>query len=349
MTDFFSINLLLLIILLVSIQFTNCSIFKDIKNYFSPKEEEDYLNIFIATHKDFINYRYNPVYKIVAYNHSQLKNKYDLEVIYCDQENYKFKDYERAYGEMSKYYHIYNLYKTGKISSKYVGFSHYRRYFPFLDNIPDLDEIFKKYGVMVCQLDKPPNSMRYYYCRAHICKNFDEVLDIIKDIKPELYNDSLRVANENTFYTTNLFIMKKQDFLNYGKFMFDILFEFDKRHNFNTLDDVKKYLWNFFPDSRAKYQIRIQGFLSERIATMFYRIYFNDTRIKKYYWSKGNHTTPNKSSILAKFSNKKVKIKNFSKIRRLVILLIIQFIFVISFLFCILKFNNRKNKKNIHI
>ena len=119
--------------------------------------------------------------------------------------------------------------------------------------------------------------------------------------------------------------------------------------NFNTLDDVKKYLWNFFPDSRAKYQIRIQGFLSERIATMFYRIYFNDTRIKKYYWSKGNHTTPNKSSILAKFSNKKVKIKNFSKIRRLVILLIIQFIFVISFLFCILKFNNRKNKKNIHI
>jgi len=76
MTDFFSINLLLLIILLVSIQFTNCSIFKDIKNYFSPKEE-DYLNIFIATHKDFINYRYNPVYKIVAYNHSQLKNKYD--------------------------------------------------------------------------------------------------------------------------------------------------------------------------------------------------------------------------------------------------------------------------------
>ena len=118
------------------------------------------------------------------------------------------------------------------MSSKYIGLNHYRRYFPFLDNIPDLDEIFKNYDLMVgCLVKIPGDSLRNGYCKGHICKNFDEILDIIKDIRPEYYKDAVDVANNNIFYGNNIFIMKKKDFLNYCKFMFDILFEFDKRHN----------------------------------------------------------------------------------------------------------------------
>ena len=97
MKNSFILNLLLFKILLISIRFTNCSIFKNILNFFNPKQEEDYLNIFIATHKDFQNYRYNPVYKIVAYSPSQIRNKYDLDIIYFDKENYKFKDIESTF------------------------------------------------------------------------------------------------------------------------------------------------------------------------------------------------------------------------------------------------------------
>ena len=54
-----------------------------------------------------------------------------------------------TYSEMSKLYYIYQLYKKGIISSKYVGINHYRRYFTFTDNIPNLDEIFKKYDSII--------------------------------------------------------------------------------------------------------------------------------------------------------------------------------------------------------
>ena len=127
------------------------------------------------------------------------------------------------------------------MSSKYVGFNHYRRYFPFLDDIPDLDEIFKNYDVIVGNLVENSDTLRNCYCLGHLCKNFDEMLDIVKELKPELYNAALKAANDNLLYSHNLFIMKKQDFLNYGKFIFDILFEFDKRHNFNKLEDIKNY------------------------------------------------------------------------------------------------------------
>ena len=179
-------------------------------NIFRAKEEENFLNIFIATHKDFQNYRYNPVYKIIANDSSQLKNKYNLEVLYCDPDN-EIKDKQNAYSEMSKIYYIYKLYKSGKMSSKYIGFNHYRRYFPFLDNIPDLDEIFQNYDIIVGHMfDMNGKSLLAYYCSYHICKNFDEMINVIKDIKPEYYKTAIEVAKNNIIYGTNLFIMKKK-------------------------------------------------------------------------------------------------------------------------------------------
>ena len=107
MNNSFIISLLLLGILL-SLKKTNCHIFKNILNLFKGIEKNNFLNIFIVAHKDFQNYRYNPVYKIIATDSSQLKNKYDLEVIYIDK-NYKIKEIERAYAEMYKVYHISNI------------------------------------------------------------------------------------------------------------------------------------------------------------------------------------------------------------------------------------------------
>ena len=47
------------------------------------KTNSSSLKIFIMTHKDFTNYRYNPAYIIVADDESQLKNKYELKTIFA--------------------------------------------------------------------------------------------------------------------------------------------------------------------------------------------------------------------------------------------------------------------------
>ena len=229
---------LLLLIISLSIQKTKCNIFKKILNIFKAKKEENFLNIFIATHKDFQNYRYNPVYKIIANDPSQLKNKYNLEVIYCDLHN-EIKDMDNAYAEMSRIYHIYNLYKNGKMSSKYIGFNHYRRYFPFLDNIPDLDEIFLNYDIIVgFMLDMNEKSLRDIYCYFHICKNYDEMINVIKDIKPEYYKTAIEVAKNNIIYGKNLFIMKKKILL--------IIANLCLMYYLNLIEDIILKLWMIF-------------------------------------------------------------------------------------------------------
>ena len=240
---------------------------------------ENYLKIFIMAHKDFINYRYNSVYNIVVDNKSQLKNKYNLNIIYANEG--KLYKMSRAYGEMSKIYYIYQLYKQGNISSKYIGTNHYRRYFNFTDNIPDLDEIFKNFDVILNNPAFIPQGIRGAFCKSHICEIYDEMLDIIKEIKPEYYKSALEISKSKKIYLCNIFIMKKKDFFKYCEFIFDILFELDKRNNFTSDNDVLEYTKKYFNGSSKYYrQSRMQGFLAERISNIFY--YKNFKRLKTF-------------------------------------------------------------------
>ena len=185
---------------------------------------------------------------------------------------------------MFKLYYIYQLYKNETISSKYIGQNHYRRYFNFTDNIPDLDKIFENYDVILNEELQLFQGVRKFYCDFHICKNFDELIEIIKDIKPEYYNTSIKTINDTTMFACNLFIMKKEDFFKYCEFMFDILFEFDRRHNFTTDDDLLEYTKKIYNDTiHIYYQSRIQAFLSERISNIFFKQYFKKIKQLKNY------------------------------------------------------------------
>ena len=231
------------------------------------------------THKDFENVRYNPSYTIVVDDKSILKNSYNLDII--ESKEGELYNKSRAYCELSKLYYIFKIYKNETISSKYIGLNHYRRYFNFKDNIPHLDYIFRKYDVILNDEYDFNKGIREQYCENHICKNFDELIQIIKDIKPDYYETALHTINETKIYSCNLFIMKKKDFFEYCEFMFDILFEFDKRNNFTSDNDVLNYAKKIFhKPSSYYYQSRIQGFLAERISNIFFRKYFK--RIKTY-------------------------------------------------------------------
>ena len=267
-------NKLLKLLLVLSLQ-TNILEFDD---YFNYKRKTYFINdsllkIFIMTHKDFRNYRFNPVYRIVADDKSQLKNKYNLTIIFANKgELYNKK---RAYGEMSKLYYIYQLYKNGTLSSKYIGLNHYKRYFNFTDYIPNLEYIFDNYEIILNNPHKKRRGMRRHFCRYHICKAYDQILDIIKDIKPEFYKTALKASRAKRIYFRNLFIMKKNDFFKYCEFLFDVLLEYDRRNNFNTDDDILNYTKQFFENELISlYESRLQGFLAERISNIFYYHYF---------------------------------------------------------------------------
>jgi len=268
------------------------------KKYNSKKDS--YLKIFIMTHKDFKNYRFNPVYTIVADDISQLKKNYSLNVIYAKEG--KLFNMKRGYGEMSKLYYIYQLYKNGTFSSKYIGLNHYRRFFNFTDNIPDLDKIFENYDVILNEPFIMKKGMKNQFCHEHICKNFDELLDIIKDIKPDYYETAIETIKEKRVYVCNLFIMKTKDFLKYCNFIYDVLFEFDRRKNFTSDDDVLKYVKKYYKKrSLQLLQSRLQGFLAERLNNIFFHKNFKS--IKSF--ESGNYKKLNKNFKKSRRNKKK--------------------------------------------
>ena len=230
------------------------------------------------THKDFYNTRNNQIYKIVADDETQLKNKYNLQVIYADKG--KLYPKHNSYAEMSKLYYIYELYRNGTLSSKYIGLNHYRRYFNFLDKIPDLDKIFENYDVILNNKMNFNTNVKRQYCACTFCKPLEEVIKIIKEKKPEYYQTTIESLNAKDGYFYNIFIMKKGDFFKYCEFIYDILFELDRRHNFTSDKDITNYLENYYPKNLINHHIRIQGFLSERLSSIFFK--HNFKRIKTF-------------------------------------------------------------------
>ena len=292
---------------------------------------ESNVRIFIMTHKDFKNVRTNPSYVITIDDKSNLKNKYNLDII--DSIDGELFNKSRGYGEMSKLYFIFQLYRKGTISSKYIGLNHYKRYFEFGDDIPDLDNIFQKYDVILNELTELPLGIRKYYCKRHICKNIDEVIKIIKDIKPSYYKTALKTINEDKMYICNMFIMKKEDFFKYCEFIYDILFEFDRRNNFTSDNDVLEYVKKLYDKpSLYYYQARMQGFLAERIGNIFFRKYFK--RIKTYKMDIIRENTSPIQIIIDQQQAIYEKILNiwlFLKISFFLIIIILFFFFIILY------------------
>lgn len=153
------------------------------------------------------------------------------------------------------------------LQCEYIGLCHYRRYFTMqnlvkrkmkIDNKLDLiltknqvEELLSKHDVIL------PQKRNYYietiethYKNAHHIEDLKKVEEIIEIDYPEYVDSFKSVMNGKTLHLYNMFIMKKYDFDNYCEWLFNILFELEKRV------DISNY---------NNYQKRIYGFLSERL------------------------------------------------------------------------------------
>ena len=123
--------------------------------------------------------------------------------------------------------------------------------------------------------------MKKQYCRYHLCHTYDEIIKIIKDLKPDYYKAALKTIKLKKIYFNNIFIMKKADFLKYCEFIYDTLFEFDRRHNFTRDSDVFIYSKKFYHANKlSSYEARLEGFLAERLNNIFFCKHFR--RIKEF-------------------------------------------------------------------
>lgn len=135
-----------------------------------------------------------------------------------------------------------------------IGICHYRRFFIHNEKLLDREYIEKTitdYPIILpktcCIYD---GTIRDAYKLAHNVRD----LDICKDVIYEKYPDYIEaydyVMNGMLFTAGNMWITRKDIYDRYCKWLFDILFEVEKRINIESYDD---------------YQKRVMGFLSERL------------------------------------------------------------------------------------
>ena len=137
------------------------------------------------------------------------------------------------------------------IDSDYVGLVHYRRYFCVEKKLPkdikgridkvlnseQLEEILKDTDVVL------PKKRKYYiedlyshYKHTLYIEPLDITKQIIKEKFPEYLVEFEKLHSRTSAHMFNMFIMKKDIFDSYCTWLFDILFELEKRVDVTKFD-----------------------------------------------------------------------------------------------------------------
>lgn len=151
------------------------------------------------------------------------------------------------------------------VDADYYGLCHYRRFFSFSKSrLPGTDtwgqvhcarftgKSLKKYGITTDSMENEilncdvivPEKVELknigYRSNMDALKNLKNAYnmqdvnilwEVIQEKYPEYYADAMEYMHQSESWLYNCFIMKKAVFLDYSKWLFDILFEFEKRIN----------------------------------------------------------------------------------------------------------------------
>lgn len=232
-------------------------------------EEPDNVKIFICAHRDFKQAVYSKIYETI---NAKDINKEDIA-------------YNGLKGSFYSEILTYKWVAENKEIPQYVGFCGYRKYFNFLDNIPDMDDIFSKYGCITASPIKLKETAKENYKRFHNVEDFEIAGKIINDKFPEYKKSFEFFSKEKILIPYNMFIMRREDFKEYIKFIFNILDEY--LNYIGTTDIIKriednkdKYIKDYPPNNDINYQYRIGGYLAERLTNVF--IFNKFKKIKTY-------------------------------------------------------------------
>jgi hypothetical protein len=110
------------------------------------------------------------------------------------------------------------------------------------------------------------------------------LLQVEKIIDEKFTEFHLDYENINILYPCNMFVLDKLTFNRYCFFLFSVLSEFDRQNLLFTDEDVKAYVERnkqHYKTFDLEYQSRLQGFLMERISTIFFINAFKDKPVEQ--------------------------------------------------------------------
>lgn len=214
---------------------------------------EENIDIFVCTHKDFEPVVKSEVYKIL--DSRSIKANLPLD--------------DKFYSEL---YHMKYVYDNVKLK-KYVGFCQYRKYFSFLDEFPDFEKLFSDFDCIIASVMNFETDLIRQYSTVGNVEDLFIIESIIMNKFPEYYEVAKAYLNGKQIILGNMFIMKSEDFKKYCKFVFGVL---DEYLGIIGLDITQRiwnrkqyYLKGYYPNNTIEYQYRIGGQMGERLTGIF--------------------------------------------------------------------------------
>lgn len=162
----------------------------------------------------------------------------------------------------ANYCELTGLYWAWKnLDADYIGLAHYRRHFCVAGFFSDKKKRVMSQTQMEALLNKAdvilPKPRRYYiesnysqYVHAHHAEDLDFTRAIIQEKYPAYLKAYDNTMKHNSGHRFNMYVMKREYSDAYCQWLFDILFELEKRL------DISQY---------SKNDARVFGFVSERL------------------------------------------------------------------------------------
>lgn len=145
---------------------------------------------------------------------------------------------------------IYWLWKN--VRCDILGVCHYRRYLLNDDGYPFTEDailpLLSRYDLITTKVLELNNSYYYGYCANHHQKDLDAAACAVKALYPDYYADYNRIINGRHTLFGNMMICKKSLFDDYCKWLFDILFEVQRRVHVEDYDDYHKRVFGFISE-----------------------------------------------------------------------------------------------------
>lgn len=173
---------------------------------------------------------------------------------------------ENISAKNANYCELTGLYWAWKnLKCDYIGLCHYRRYFAgknihtnnaekkkaLILHRKDYEKLLQEYDVILpVKRNYYIETVRSQYEHAHNKRDLDEAEKIIKELYPEYSEAFTKVMSRTKLHILNMFVMKKTLFDEYCSWLFNILFELEKRIDINSYN---------------QYEARVFGFISERL------------------------------------------------------------------------------------
>lgn len=238
---------------------------KVVKNYVASGCGQSNVDIFICSHVMFKPMVSNPSYKVLFTRNGTYDGD-ELEGLkaYC----YDGDKDDRYWSESCTFKWICDHADL----SDYVGICHYRKYFSFMDNIPNMEEVFSDHDVVCGNPMRMRNGVLRQYSACHNVKDMKVLMEVLSDKYSDFGVQFYNFLNGKLLYPFQMSVMRREDFLDYANFIDSVLSDFleriggDIEARINA--DRNGYLGKYKNKSAGfAYQQRILGYLSERLTS----------------------------------------------------------------------------------